>query len=121
MAGYFARQLNGEIFTLSINRDNLWQEAFMYYKRGANLDQPFRVAFGGDNMEIGIDTGGPRREFFQLLADKITSTTVGFFEGDMPNLLPTMKGPALRLGHFRILGTIIAHSIVNGGIGTLYI
>lgn len=98
----------------------MWQEAFMFYKcGGGDLNRPFRVAFGGDNMEIGIDTGGPRREFFQLLTDKITSASVGFFEGDMPNLLPTMKGPPLRLGHFRIMGTMIAHLIVNGGIGTV--
>ena len=43
----------------------MWQEAFMYYKRReGDLNCPFRVSFDGDNMEIGIDTGGPRREFF---------------------------------------------------------
>ena len=80
------------------------------------LNRPFRVSFGENGIELGIDTGGPSREFFQLLADNMTSTYFGFFEGDIPNLLPAMKGPALRLGHFQIIGTMIAHSIVNGGI-----
>ena len=45
------------------------------------------------------------------------SSAAGFFEGSGSSLLPVMKGPALRLGHFRMVGSIIAHSIVNGGIG----
>ena len=99
----------------------MWQEAFLFYKCGeGDLNRPFHVAFGGDNMEIGIDTGGPHREFFQMLVDKMTSISIGFFEGDMPNLLPTMKVPLLRLGHFCIVGTMIAHSIINGGIGTSF-
>ncbi len=116
-AEYFGRQLTGDIFTLSVCRENFWQGAFMFYKRGADLNRPFRVSFEG--IELGIDTGGPRREFFQLLADNMTTTDFRFFEGDIPNLLPAMKGPALRLGHFRIIGTMIAYSIVNGGIGNV--
>ena len=116
-AEYFGRQLTGDIFTLTVSRDDFWQSAFMFYKRSAELNRPFRVSFGENGIELGMDTGGPSREFFQLLAHNMTSTYFGFFEGDIPNLLPAMKGPALRLGHFQIIGTMIAHSIVNGGIG----
>ena len=71
----------------------MWQEAFMFYKRReGDLNRPLHVSFDGDNMEIGIDTGGPRREFFQMLVDKMTSISISFFEADMPNLLPTIKG-----------------------------
>ena len=107
--------MTGDVVILSVNRDNLWPEAFMFYKRGVDGNRPLRVSFGGNNLEMGIDAGGPRREFFQLLSNNMTSTSFG---GSLPNLLPIMKGPSLRLGHFRIIGTMIAHSIINGGIGT---
>lgn len=114
---YFSRQLTGDTLMFSVNRDHLWTEAFMFYKGHVEPNRPFRVSFDRDSEEIGIDSGGPRREFFQLLVTSLASTTTGFFEGSKSNLLPVMKGPALRLGHFRIVGTIVAHSIINGGIG----
>lgn len=79
--------------------------------------KPLCVSFNGTSCEIGVDAGGPRREFFQLLASNMASEKFGFFEGVSPNLLPVMKGQPLRLGHFKILGNMIAHSIINGGIG----
>ena len=87
----------------------------MFYKRGIDGKRPLRISFSGVHGEIGIDAGGPRREFFQMLAHHMASEAFGFFEGSSPNLLPTMKGPSLRLGHFKIIGTMIAHSIINGG------
>lgn len=89
----------------------------MFYKGGVDGSRPLHIFFVGDSEEIGIDGGGPRREFFQLLSNFLASTASGFFEGCTPNLLPVMKGPALRLGHFRIIDAIIAHSIINGGLG----
>ena len=42
-AEYFGRQLTGDIFTLTVSRDDLWQSAFMFYMRGAELNRPFRL------------------------------------------------------------------------------
>eukprot|EP00112_Aurelia_sp_Birch-Aquarium-sp1_P007139 Seg1779.3 transcript_id=Seg1779.3/GoldUCD/mRNA.D3Y31 product="G2/M phase-specific E3 ubiquitin-protein ligase" protein_id=Seg1779.3/GoldUCD/D3Y31 len=84
-------------------------------KRVCDYSRPFRVKFAG--IEQGIDAGGPRREFFQLLANKLASTEVGLFEGISNSLLPVMSSSSLRLGHFKIVGKVIAHSIANGGIG----
>ena len=111
-AEYFGRQLTGDIFTLTVSRDDFWQSAFMFYKRGAELNRPFRVSFGENGIELGIDTGEPSREFFQLLADNMTSTYFGFFEEDIPNLLPAMTWslPNYR-NHDRSLYSY------NGGIG----
>ena len=72
----------------------------MFYKGPISETQPLRVVFEGDSIENGIDGGGP-----------------GFFEGNAPSLLPVMRGPALRLRHFKLIGSIIAHSIINGGRG----
>ena len=90
---------------------------YVLQTRWCKFRKTFRVSFDDNGTELGIDTGGLRREFFQLLADNMTSTYFGFFDEDIPNLLPAMKGPALRLDHFRIFGTMIAHYIANGGIG----
>ena len=116
IAEYFSRRLTGDMFMLSVNRESIWRDAFMFYKGQIDAIRPLRVEFTGDS-EMGIDGGGPRREFFQLLVHHLASAAAGFFEGTGAVLLPVMKGPALRLRHFRIVGTIIAHSIVNGGIG----
>ena len=116
IAEYFSRRLTGNMFMLSVNRESIWREAFLFYKGPIDATRPLRVEFAGD-FEMGIDGWEPRREFFQLLVHHLASTTAGFFEGTEAALLPVMKGPALRLRHFRIVGTIIAHSIVNGGIG----
>lgn len=102
---------------MSIDRENLWAEAFRFYKSGVDGAKPLQVCFSGDTEEIGVDSGGPKREFFQLLSNKIAQTTTGFFEGAGDKMLPVMKGPSLQLGHFRIIGNIIAHSIINGAIG----
>lgn len=91
----------------------------MFYKGTINEMQPLRIVFEGDSEERGVDGGGPRREFFQLLVHHLASAAAGFFEGTGSSLLPAMKGPALRLRHFKMVGSIIAHSIVNGGIGSI--
>ena len=113
---YYSRRLTGETVLLSVKRDNIWKDAFIFYKAPIDGTKPLRIEFEGDS-EMGIDGGGPRREFFQLLANHLSSMSAGFFEGRQNMLLPVMKGPALRLRHFRIVGTIVAHSIINGGIG----
>ena len=67
--------------------------------------------------EEGIDAGGPRKEFFQTLAKTVASAEVGLFEGNEYMLLPVMKSSTLRLGHLRIVGQMISHSIANNGVG----
>ena len=103
---------------LEVDRDNLWQVAFSFYKKLENseVNRPIRIKFNG--VEQGIDAGGPRKEYFQLLANKIASEEVGLFEGSSEKcLLPAMKSSSLRLGHLKLIGKAIAHSVANGGIG----
>eukprot|EP00112_Aurelia_sp_Birch-Aquarium-sp1_P024189 Seg752.11 transcript_id=Seg752.11/GoldUCD/mRNA.D3Y31 product="tRNA uracil-O 2-methyltransferase" protein_id=Seg752.11/GoldUCD/D3Y31 len=114
MEEYFEAKLTGLPQVLEVDRTNFWQLAFAFYKKICDHSRPFRVKFLG---EEGIDAGGPRKEFFQLLANKIASIEVSLFEGNPSGLLPVMKGSALRLGHLKIAGKIIAHSIANGGVG----
>ena len=66
------------MFMLSVNRESIWRDAFMFYKGQIDAIQPLQVEFTGDS-EMGIDGGGPRREFFQLPVHHLTSTTAGFF------------------------------------------
>ena len=116
MESYFEKRLTGLPQLFEVDRVSYWQQSFAFYKKACDLSRPFRVKFLG---EEGIDAGGPRKEFFQILANKIASIEVNLFEGDPIGLLPMMKGSALRLGHLKIAGKIIAHSIVNGGVGKL--
>ena len=113
---YYERALTGLPQVLEVERDSLWQQSFSYYKRSCDVNRPLRIIFKG---EEGIDAGGPRREYFQSLANFIASEEVGYFEGKPCALLPVMRSSTLRLGHFRIIGKMIMHSIANGGVGKL--
>ena len=111
---HFEKKLQGLPQALCVDRGNFWQAAYGFYKRACDFGRPLRVAFNG---EEGIDAGGPRREFFQCLANHIGSVEAGLFEGSKDSLLPTMKGSTLRLGLMKTVGKMFAHSIANGGIG----
>lgn len=113
---YYENTLHGLPQILEVDRESLWQQSFAYYKRACDVNRPFRIIFKG---EEGIDAGGPRREYYQNLANHIASEEVGYFEGKPDALLPVMRSSTLRLGHFRIIGKMIMHSIANGGVGKL--
>lgn len=77
---YFNRYLTGEPYMLSVHREHIWRDAFMFYK-GTRETQPLRVVFDGDSVELGVDGGGPRRVFFQLLVQHLALSAAGFFKG----------------------------------------
>ncbi len=91
-------RLTGVPQVFEVDRLTSWQQSFAFYKKTCDLSRPFRIKFLG---EEGVDAGGPRREFSQIIANKIASIEVNHSEGDCNNLLPLMKGSALKLGNLK--------------------
>lgn len=102
----FARQVH-----YTVDRDNIWRSALTFYKSAQrNKDRLFgvlRVAFAG---ETGIDAGGLKREYFELLLKELQKE---MFEGCECSCLPKKDWELTK--QFEIAGLMIAHSILQEG------
>lgn len=59
-----------------------------------------------------MDTGGPRREFFQLVMIELLSDA-SLFEGYPSSVIPTHNMLAMSSGKFALAGKMIATSVVQ--------
>ena len=67
--------------------------------------------------EPGIDAGGPRRDFFRIVASVASTEASLLLEGQSGHLLPRHNVQALETGLFSALGCLVGHSIIHGGPG----
>ena len=65
---------------------------------------------------MGVDGGGPCREFYRLLVEAIC-TTSGLLEGSDGNKIPSHNWAALKARKFVLLGLMAGMSMVDGGPG----
>lgn len=73
-----------QFLVLNVRRDNIVSDAFsqiaeVAQKHPRELHKPLKVVFDG---EEGVDEGGVRKEFYQVLLEKILSPNYGMFEYD---------------------------------------
>ena len=110
------RVIQGTPLFLEVSRDNLFSQVVSFYKTASNsqLSRPLRVQFEGED---GIDAGGVRREFFQQFFMSVSAPEKGLFEGHPRQLWPVHNVMAVRTRVFRLLGTVLAHSITQCGMG----
>ncbi|XP_062499230.1 uncharacterized protein LOC134176580 [Corticium candelabrum] len=102
---------------LTVSRTDLLADAIAFFKSGQyHHDRPLNVRFEG---EPAVDGGGPRREFFSLLLQKMLSPTSQYrlLEGRPGRYLPMHNLDALVGGLFKVYGQIIAASALQGGPG----
>ena len=100
-----------------MSRTDLLADAIAFFKSGQyHHDRPLNVRFEG---EPAVDGGGPRREFFSLLLQKMLSPTSQYrlLEGRPGRYLPMHNLDALVGGLFKVYGQIIAASALQGGPG----
>ena len=69
-----------------------------------------RVKFHG---ERGIDAGGLRREYGNLLRQQVFSSNAGLFEGIEKRKLPVYSVEAIQSEIFFVVGKMIAYLIVH--------
>ena len=77
------------------------------------------VVFEG---EVGSDAGGPSREFFYLALTCCTGEIEGgsiLFTGQANHLVPVHDWDLLEDGNFFLVGKMLAHSLIHGGVALL--
>ena len=113
----FAQLLGGESLYLKVKvrRDHLLEDAPGQFSKNADeLKKPLKVSFDG---EEGVDEGGVKREFFQLLTPQLLKVDFGMFSYNKDTrthwFKPGLEGMFLGI-FFELLGKIVAVAIFNG-------
>lgn len=95
------------------SQDNLWLAAIAFYKgamkKEEKLTKELVVQYNG---EVGADSGALRREFFE---DALKQGNARLFDGESHNRIPKKDWSFEFL--FEIFGTLVSHSILQGGPG----
>lgn len=96
---------------VKVDEDDVLNDALVYYK-GCNFDakKKIRVIYRG---QPAADTGGVTRQFFTQLLQKISEE---FFQGDTYKT-PIYNSNMVVSGIMKLVGTIIVHSVLQGGPG----
>lgn len=101
----------GSIQRLAVRRKYLLHDTFLQMqnlKFDCNLK--LNICFIGEEAEDG---GGPRREFFRLILKALADS--GLFYGPEEYRTPLRNAIARQRGHFRMAGSLMAMSVVQGG------
>ena len=106
-------KLTGLKFKLSIDQEDILTDAVVFYKCPSfDPTRPLRVSF---NDQLAIDTGGVLREFFSTVKEKFISEGVfKMFEGPHQRLLFNYEQSCHAAEIPKILGKLVAHSLVHG-------
>eukprot|EP01043_Picozoa_sp_COSAG02_P054824 COSAG02_NODE_6269_length_3693_cov_9.040345_1_plen_859_part_00 len=100
---------------VKVRRDHLLEDAPAQFDKDADdLKKPLKVSFRG---EEGVDEGGVKREFFQLLTPQLLKVDFGMFTYNTDTrthwFKPGMEGMYFGI-YFELLGKIVAVAIFNG-------
>lgn len=96
---------------LKIDEEDLLNDAMAYYKdEGFDPRKKLRIVYRG---QAAADTGGVIRQFYTQLLSAISDT---FFQGDTYRS-PVYNCDMVACGVMKLVGTIIVHSILQGGPG----
>lgn len=98
---------------LQIRRDHIWRDALQFYKVAradkSRLFKELKVEFLGED---GIDCGALKLEFLQLCLEEAMKNTFEEVNG-----VKIPKKSAGGLLTYKIVGLMIAHSVIQGGPG----
>ena len=112
-------KLSGPILKITVDESDIIADAFAIFKDNKfEAFHPVRVNFIG---QPAVDSGGPRREFFTRLFQEIVYSTQGLaanlFEGEEGRLMTSYSTIAVCSGVIKVIGKMIAYSIVRCGVG----
>ena len=104
---------------LSVDFDDMWRDVVAAYKSPMSFQTQLRITLDG---KPPIDTGGVRRQVYTKVFESFASNTmVKLFEGSDNHLRPACTAEARSSGLFQLLGTMVAHSLCQDGIGFPYL
>lgn len=106
-----------DIEKVRVDEDDVWHDMLAYYK-SPSLDVTKQLRIKMQDSPV-IDTGGLRRHVFSTVFNSFASNKhCVLFEGSSDRLSPVCTS-LTRL--FKVLGTMIGHSICMDGIGFPYL
>ena len=118
-----ASKLSGAVLRVKVDENNLLMQALSIYKDPKfDPTRPLTITFENQPAE---DTGGPKREFYTQLFHGIVTSDGSvlplMFEGAEARLMPSYNSRVVYSGMMKVVGNIIAHSIVQCGVGFPYL
>ncbi|RYH29664.1 hypothetical protein EON65_07765 [archaeon] len=101
-------------FIIPVERSHLLQQALMHIAHASPLDlkKPLKVVF---IHEEGVDEGGVRKEFFQLLTNQLFDLAYGMFSVcDMGRSLWINRTNVWSNDEYNLVGSMLALALYNG-------
>lgn len=98
--------------TIEVSRDNIVEDSMRALSQvtTSDLRKPLRVSFEG---EEGIDEGGVRKEWFQLLVSEIFDPKYGMFAYNAQTRAHWFRRESEDLLYFNLMGTLLGMAIYN--------
>lgn len=95
-----------------VRRDNLLEDSISQLsKTKSSLKKPLRIAFAG---EVGVDEGGVKAEYFQLITKEILNPNLGMFLPKNNSTIYWFNGNSFEPPiNFEFVGTLLGLSIYN--------
>lgn len=108
------------VIKVNIDPDEIWQDMVVEYK-SSRMDVTKKLRIRLQNQPA-LDTGGVRRMVYSsVYTDFINNKSVELFDGPTHSCRPHCTAESRSSGLFKILGTMVAHSICQDGIGFPYL
>ena len=102
----------GERLKLYVQRSKVWKQVLNEMLNNKIKTTQMTVQFIGEPV---IDTGGPTREMFTIVFKQVAES--GITRGEVPNLTFMHDQQALNNCYFKVLGQLVALSLLKCGIG----
>ena len=107
---------SAEKVKLVLDPDDIWQDILVYYK-SPRVDTRKQLRIKINNMPA-IDTGGVRHQvYFTVFNDFHHNKYIKLFTGPSHSVSPVCTAEARSTGLFKVLGTMVGHSVCQDGIG----
>ena len=107
------------VVKVRVDSEEAWQDTVTYYKsHRVDVTKQLRVQL---DDQPALDTGGVRAQLYSSVYEGfITNQHVKLFDGPNCYKRPRCTAEARSSGLFKVLGTMVAHSIAQVGIGFPY-
>lgn len=107
---------SAEKVKLVLDPDDIWQDILEYYK-SPRVDTRKQLCIKINNMPA-IDMGGVRRQVYStVFNDFHHNKYIKLFTGLSHSVSPVCTAEARSTGLFKVLGTMVGHSVCQDGIG----
>lgn len=104
---------------IEVQSQDLWSDMVCLYKDKLDFKKKLRISL--DNQPA-IDTGGVRRQVYtSVFTQFATNEHFRLFDGPNNCLRPACTADARSSGLLKILGSMVAHSVCQDGVGFPYL